>query len=91
VEDMVTPAIAGGALDGNNVLGLCDHTHQARVPARVRAHAAGVGLGEVPAQTTKADALAQLHDRGRQGLCLLRGGAQDVEGQPSPGLLSYPR
>ena len=90
-EHVVQPAVLGGPLHRDQVGGLLDHADQRVVAADVEADRAHLVLGQVAALAAEADALLDLHDRGRERECLLLGRAQQVEGQPLRGALADAR
>src|SRR5882724_2440048 len=85
---MKAPAIAAGALDGGDVLGLGDDANQGDIPARVPADRAGIGLRQVATNAAEADLLFDLDDGRRQRRRVLGRGAQNMECQAGGGLLA---
>ncbi len=79
---MVAAAELPGALDGDDVLGLLDHTDDREVAARVQADPALLGLRDIAADGAEPDLVLDLQQRVRQPADVDRVGLQDVEGDP---------
>jgi len=82
MEDVVEATIAAGALDGEHIEGLLDHADDRAVAAGVLAVSAGVGLGDIHALGTEADALFDVEDGLGKCSGFLFAGAKDVVSKP---------
>ena len=81
-EHVVDAAVLVRALDREKVGGLLDDADDRPVAARVRADAAELLLGQIPALTAEPDSLLHLADRVCEREGLLLGDAEDVERKP---------
>jgi hypothetical protein len=68
-------------LNRRNVGGFFDDADQSLVPGSTTAINAGIDVGDVVADGTKAKALLELLNRGGERVGILIGGSKDVEGE----------
>ena len=88
VEHVVAAAVLAAALDGDDVTGIGYHADGGVVPFGVGTDGAQPAGGEVLAGGTKGDAALGVGDGIGEGLGLLGGQAQDVEGQTLGGFVA---
>ena len=86
VEDVVQPVIFPGALHRHHVSGVGHHAHRGGVPPGTGADAAGaVPFGEILAHRAACNGTSCGEDCLSEGVRLLRGQIQHMEGQPLGG------
>jgi len=88
---VIAPAILPGAFERDDVDRLLDHADQTRVTRTVGTHQARIGLAEVAAPGTEADALLDRPDRLGQTQRVLLGHPQQVHRQTLCALLADAR